>query len=99
MHARRSFLKRFVVWTAVPVLLLTLYVAGAPIVLALADRHYQPALPFLDAFYSPLQLYVTHPEIPGSRTYNEYGLWCLNLFRDEMMIYDSVPIPAEPILP
>jgi len=99
MQTRRRTWKHIAVWTAAPALLLAMYVAGAPIVLALADRHYQPALPFLDAVYSPLQLYVSHPEIPGSRAYNEYGLWCLNLFRDEMMIYDSVPIPAQPVLP
>ena len=88
---RRPLLKCVTVWTAAVVLLLATYMAGAPIVFVMAAMHCQPALPFLDAVYTPLRLYAEHPEIPGSQAYNEYGMWCVNQFQDDM-IYDSMPV-------
>src|SRR5262245_42821356 len=97
MSARHPLQKRIAVWTAVAVLLLAAYVLGAPFVILLAGRHCPRALPFLDATYAPLHVYVNNPEVPGSDAYNNYALWCQRQFEGEM-IYDTVPNPAEPIL-
>jgi hypothetical protein len=97
-HTRRPLLKRVTLWTAAAVLLLTSYVLGAPFVILISGRHCPRALPFLDAAYAPLHVYVNTQQIPGSSSYNDYALWCQRQFQDDL-IYDSPVILPETAVP
>jgi hypothetical protein len=75
---RRPTLKRAAVWTTVVLLLLALYVAGAPIIWFVTWKYVPDLIPVVSVCYVPFNIYRSHPDWPGSVWIGEYYDWCYN---------------------
>jgi len=85
----RQHLKRIAVWTAVFVLLLALYVASCPFVIAL-NRRYDLGLRLaIKVSYAPTLLILNDRDAPRNDLYLAYAMWCQEKVA-------GLPFPAPP---
>jgi hypothetical protein len=69
-------LKRVAGWSIVVLVLLVLYVAGAPIVWFVTWKYVPDLIPVVSFCYAPFNFYRSHLDWPGSDWMNDYYNWC-----------------------
>lgn len=76
MPARRPLLKRVALWMTAIVLLLVVYVLGAPFVAYFGQRLVPAGKPVFEVLYAPLIYVSRDPGAPGHAEFTAYLQWC-----------------------